>query len=185
MNKFLTSMMVAMAAGIAFAADPVAPFHDYGGAEAHYDGYQMAVEWNNAKKTEIASATREEVLVGFTKDAAAATGLLAKIRGAYETDPMAAVQISAVTQWVMTEDPCFLFFWADFPSDGRKVWAKALMAKLKSASDDYVKAFVLDQLRWCGYPCQAKCVRAFAETEKNAMIRATADLVARGLESQE
>ena len=109
------------------------------------------VEWENANNARLAAATADGVLAAIATDESAAMGLLAQVRGAYETDSLVARQIAAVSQWVMREDPSWFCFWAPKPSLGRRTWVNALVATAEKSPDAYVKMFCLDQLRWCGF----------------------------------
>ena len=109
----------------------------------------FAVGWSQAHDAEIKAATEEDVLAACVADAASAAALLGQIKPAYESDPLVLTQIAAVTQWVMTEDPCFLFFWKPSPSAGRKVWTEALARKIAESKDDYIRTFCRQQLDLC------------------------------------
>ena len=119
--------------------------------------YPTAVVWSAQNDESIAAATSDDVLAEFVDDDEAAAALLAKLRGAYATEPIVITQIAAVSQWVMEPDPCWLFFWEPSRSSGRKVWVKALLARAEGSDDMYIKTFCLDQLRWCAPNCP--CVR--------------------------
>ncbi len=164
MKKLIFAMVMAVGA-MAFAAetkpaeapkpaekpqyvDPN-PYANYGPAMKSTDKDPLAVNWSKAHDAEIAAATTEEVLAACVADAESAAALLAKIKPAYESDPLAMIQIAAVTQWVMTPDPCFLFFWKPSPSDGRKVWSAALARKIAESKDDYIRTFCRQQLDLC------------------------------------
>lgn len=141
----------------------------------------ISVEWENKNDAALKAACADSVLEGFVADEAAAAALLAKVKGAYKTDSMSARQIAAVTQYVMLDDAWY-WLWFDGPrASGRKVWVKALMTRVKGADDDYVKQFCLDQLRWCAYPCTAKCIKALAETEKSKAVKDFEEMIVREL----
>ena len=157
--KRLIFAMVMAAGAMAFAAemkpaekpkyvDPN-PFADYDPARKDSPKAPFAVGWSKAHDAEIAAATEEDVLAGCVESAESASALLAKIRPAYETDPLTMVQIAAVTQWVMLPDPCFLFFWEPSPSEGRKIWTAALARKIAESKDDYIRTFCRQQLDLC------------------------------------
>ena len=65
---------------------------------------------------------------------------------------------------------------------GRKVWVKCLFEQIDRTDDEYVKTFCLDQLRWCGTPCQASAVRALGARSSKG-VKEFADWVARELEA--
>ena len=166
MKQFAIGIALVMAAGVvAFAAEtkpaaakPAAEkpkyvdpnkFADYTLAMQDSPKAPFAVGWSQAHDAEIKAATEEEVLAACVADAASAAALLGKIKPAYESDPLVLTQIAAVTQWVMTEDPCFLFFWKPSPSAGRKVWTEALARKIAESKDDYIRTFCRQQLDLC------------------------------------
>lgn len=100
-----------------------------------------AVEWQKANEAAAAAATSAAALAEATSSAAAARALLARVKGAYATDPFAMLAIAAATQYVMRPgaDPA-----------ARAVWADALLSHFAESADPYVKTLCLDQLRWCG-----------------------------------
>ena len=171
MKQFAIGIALVMAAGaMAFAAEtkpeaakpaaakPAAekpkyvdpnPFADYGAAMTDSAKSPFAVGWTQAHDAEIKAATEEDVLSACVADAASAAALLGKIKPAYESDPLVLTQIAAVTQWVMTDDPCFLCFWKPSPSAGRKVWTEALARKIAESKDDYIRTFCRQQLDLC------------------------------------
>ena len=115
--------------------------------------YPTAVLWSAKNDAEIEAATSDDVLAAFVESDEAAAALLAKVRGAYSSDPLVLTQIAAVSQWVSQPDPCVLCFWKPSRSNGRKVWVNALLSLAEKSDDGYVKTFCLDQLRWCAPPC--------------------------------
>ena len=119
--------------------------------------YPTTVVWSAQNDEALSAATAEDVIAGFAASDEAASALLAKVKGAYASDPIVLTQVGAVSQWVMRPDPCWLFFWEPSPSSGRKVWVKALLSLAEKTGDEYIKTFCLDQLRWCAPNCP--CVR--------------------------
>lgn len=164
MKKLLMSLVLVAA---------VAAWADYGKDMAATYGSCTAVEWQNKNDAPLAQATSAEVLESFVKDEASAKALLAEVKGAYATDPMKAMQVAAVTQLVMVDDECWCKklllcwnFWRQTRADQRKLWAKALLDAANESKDSYVTVFMLDQLRWCGCPCQVPTI---------AKLRASSD----------
>ena len=141
--------IVAIGGAMVFAADPN-PYANYTSGMASDKNHPMAVEWQNANDKAIAEATTDEALAAFVKDATAAKALLAQVKPGYGTDPMAAVQIAAVSQYVMRAEPSWWEFWTWFSDSPRDVWTAALVEARNAARDPYVKAFMRDQLLWCG-----------------------------------
>ena len=143
-------------------------------------GSKTGVTWQNENDAALAEETSPDALAAFVKDADAAAALLAEVKPAYAICPMKAMQIAAVSQFVMQDD-CWcrkvFLFWTQTHDDQRRIWTKALLDAAKAATDPYVQVFMLDQLRWCGYPCQAPKVSVFrASTDK--AVSAMAEQVA-------
>lgn len=148
-------------------------FADYGkDMSATYQSC-TAVDWQNKNNAPLAEATKPEVLEGFVKDEASAKALLASVEGAYTSDPMKLMQIAAVTQFVMVDDECWckkvFLFWQQTRAEQRKIWATALLDLAKGSKDSYVTVFMLDQLRWCGCPCQAPAVSVLRASQDKAV----------------
>ncbi len=148
-------LCAAVAAMVAGAAEN--PYSSYEKAMAPVKDSPMAVEWQNKADKAIADATACGALAAYVKDAAAAKTLLAKVKGAYVSCPQDLTVIAAVSQFVM-KPAC-----PKTCAEGRKVWTAALLEAARTSADDYVKTFMLDQLRWCGCPSQAAAVRAIGD----------------------
>jgi len=124
-----------------------------------------AERWQAQNRAKLAAATEDAVLAAFVKDEASAAALLSEVKTGFQTDPMKAFQIAAVTQFVMCPKR----------KSGRALWTAQLLAFAEKAEQPDVKMFYIDQLRWCGLKTQAakvveigkasgkKCVREFAE----------------------
>lgn len=183
MKKVMFSMMVAVAAAAVWAKnDPVAPYDGYGPAMKSTPEKPLTSVWQQEKRTAIDAATSDAVLAAFVADAASAKALLAKLEGAFTTDPLTLTQISSVSQWVMLPDAWYdvFRFWAATHADGRKVWVKALLDTAETSSDAYVKTLCLDQLRWCGCDCPVVVsrIRAIGEKSGDKDLRQMAELAA-------
>jgi len=190
-NKIVAVFLLSAASSLVFAdktpagADPTAPYHEYGPAMAHKDGHSMAVEWHDENGAELEPAVDAGTLADLVADKDAATAFLQQVKGAYETDPMVAIQMAAVSQWVMGEEPCWLCFWKPSPSAGRKVWVDALLARAETSADAYVQMACLDQLRWCGCRCPEALARIRAiGAAGDKPVREMAALLLRELEGK-
>jgi hypothetical protein len=188
MKKSAMIVAAALAALAARAADPVAPYNNYGPAMASTAEKPLTSEWQKQQAEAIAAATSDDALAAIASRPAAAEALLAKVRGAYETDALTLTQIAAVTQWVMRRDAWWtpVCFWTVSHAEGRKVWVRALLKQAETAQDAYVKTFCLDQLRWCACPCPAlpARVRALADASKDAGVKAMASMVLRAVSAR-
>ena len=107
-----------------------------------------AEKWQAQNRAKLAAATKDEVLAAFVKDAASASALLSEVKSGFQTCPVKAFQIAAVTQYVMRPG-----------KEGRALWTEQLLAFAAKADKTDVKMFYLDQLRWCGLRAQAAKVR--------------------------
>ena len=190
-------MSFGLAAILALAATAVEPakerkyvdpneYASYGPGTASKPGDPSVAEWQKGNEAALKAATAPEVLETYVKDADAAKALLAKVKGAYASDPMALTVAAAVSQFVMRPDDCgwlcsvgrFIAFWRTCP---RTVWTEALISCAGETKDTYVQMFCLDQLRWCGLPCQAEKVRALADAVPDKSVKDFAGWVAREL----
>lgn len=157
------------------------PFSDYDLGMRPAVGDPMAVEWQDANDAAIAAATTDEALAACVVDEACARALLSKLRGAYASMPLALTRMAAVSQWVMTPEPCWFCFWKPSPAAGRKIWVKALLDKAEQEGDAYIKTFCLDQLRWCApaCPCVICRIEGIAEACDDKNVKEFAALVIR------
>ena len=101
------------------------------------------------------------------KDAASASALLSEVKPGFQTCPVKAFQIAAVTQYVMRPG-----------KEGRALWTEQLLAFAAKAEKNDVKMFYLDQLRWCGLKAQAGKVREMGKAAKEKCVKDFAELVA-------
>ena len=106
------------------------------------DGIPTAVAWQNDNDAALAAVTKPEVLAKFVSSDAAADGLLAKLKGAYGSDPVVMTQIGCVTQLVLCPK-------CEKAPACRKTWVAALKRKMTSTDDDYIKTFCQQQLWLC------------------------------------
>ena len=119
----------------------------------------IASIWQKENEKALAAAVSEGEIAAYTDSEEAAMKLLSSVKPAYATDPLDAFRIAEVTHWVMVDsDSSWYEFWREHRGPNRRIWTEALIATASGASDDYVKLFCLDQLRWCAFPCQAEKV---------------------------
>ena len=180
MKRLLFALAVA-ACSVAFAAPKDA--YDIRPEAAKPADAPSSVDWENKNDAALKAATSDAVLAEIVADDDNAEKLLAKLKGAYLTDPLVAFQVAAVTQWTMASDPWYCLFWGEHAL-GRKVWVKCLFEQIDRTDDEYVKTFCLDQLRWCGTPCCARCIAEIAAQEKSKAVRDFAEVVVRELRGE-
>ena len=157
-------IVAVLAAVTCFAAGKKKDAYDIKPGAAKATDAPAAEKWQAQNKAKLADATKDEVLAAFVKDAASASALLAEVKPGFQTCPVKAFQIAAVTQYVMLPGKA-----------GRALWTEQLLAFAERAEQPDVKMFYIDQLRWCGLKTQAakvveigkasgkKCVQEFAE----------------------
>ena len=120
--------------------------------------------WQKENEIWISKATAPEVIAACVESREKADALLAEVKTAYETDPVAAVKIAEVTHYVMDKpNPPWWAFWRSSREGERRIWTEALLERAKTAADDYVKIFCLDQLRWCAFPEQSPEILSVGE----------------------
>lgn len=132
-----------------------------------------AEKWQAQNKAKLAEATKDEVLAAFVKDAASASALLAEVKPGFQTCPVKAFQIAAVTQYVMLPGKA-----------GRALWTEQLLAFAEKAEQPDVKMFYIDQLRWCGLTTQAEKVRELGKVSGKKCVQEFAEQVATELSGE-
>jgi len=152
------------------------PFTNYDVAMRPVKGSPMAVEWQAAAAKDIEKATSCEVVARLTADRAAMDSLLANVDKAYATNPMVATQIAAISQKAMCSK-------CPKAPAMRKMWTAALYDAASKPKSEYAALFCLDQLRWCGYPEQAKDVRKLGAASKSKAVKDFAEMVAKELDA--
>lgn len=130
-------------------------------------------KWQAQNKAKLAEATKDEVLAAFVKDAASAAALLAEVKPGFQTCPVKAFQIAAVTQYVMLPGKA-----------GRALWTEQLIAFAEKAEQPDVKMFYIDQLRWCGLKAQAEKVRELGKASGKKCVQEFAEQVATELSGE-
>ena len=136
-------------AGLSAAVMGADKLPDYSKSAAKSAMHVSAADWQQKEAAAIAAATDESVLAAFVADEASAKALLDKLEGAYRSDPIVMTQVAAVTHWVMSSEPFFLWFWEPSPAAGRKVWVAALKDMAESTTDAYVSTLCRQQLDIC------------------------------------
>ena len=134
----------------------------------------IAVEWQNQHDACLAAVLRPEALAPYLKTPAAADALLAKVQGAYKTEPMVAMQIGTLTQMVMCPK-------CDKAPAGRAIWKEALLRAAETSTDSYRTMFFLDQLRWCGTADQKGRIAAIGAKAKEKCVKDFVTMVNREL----
>lgn len=171
MKKIL--MVVVLAAATCLAAGKKKDAYDIKPDAAKPTDAPASEKWQAQNKAKLADATKDEVLAAFVKDEASASALLSEVKPGFQTCPVKAFQIAAVTQYVMLPG-----------KTGRALWTKQLLAFAEKADKTDVKMFYLDQLRWCGLKAQAGKVRGIAKTSKEKAVAEFAEQVATELSGE-
>ena len=94
-------IVAVLAAVTCFAAGKKKDAYDIKPGAAKATDAPAAEKWQAQNKAKLADATKDEVLAAFVKDAASASALLAEVKPGFQTCPVKAFQIAAVTQYVM------------------------------------------------------------------------------------
>lgn len=105
----------------------------------------IATTWIKANEQAVAEATKPETIAACVATKAAAAKLLALAKTGYQTDALAALQMSAATQYVMASPA---------REKERRIWTEALIDAATKAHEVQLIMFYVDLFRWCGYPDQ-------------------------------
>ena len=143
----------------------------------------LGTAWHAQHLAEVNEATADDALAAFVQSRDDAVKLLSRAKGDYSTDPLSAVRIAAVTQYVMVNaDKRWYEFWKTSRSRERAVWTDAIVLALEIAPDEGTAIFLLDQLRWCGRAEQSAAVeKAIANFGKSSHVAQFAAQVLREL----
>ena len=160
-------VVAVLAAVTCFAAGKKKDAYDIKPEAAKPADAPAAEKWQAQNKAKLAEATKDEVLAEFVKDAASASALLAEVKTGFQTCPVKAFQIAAVTQYVMLPGKA-----------GRALWTEQLLAFAGKAEQPDVKMFYIDQLRWCGLKAQAEKVRELGKASGKKCVQEFAEQVA-------
>lgn len=195
MKKIVIVAMMALAAAV-FAKDQ--EILDIRPAPAKPGDAPSAVQWQKTHTNELSKLTTQWAENFFKGGQKAIDAELAWVMPAFGTEPLKAVEIAFLSQYVMTLPSCggcknagkpWWKFWGSSEKDCAKVagprelWAKSLLKFAANAKEPEVTNWFLDQIRWCGLPCQAKCVRSLA-ANKDKAVKDFAEMVARELEGK-
>lgn len=166
-------IVVVLAAMTCFAAGKKKDAYDIKPGAAKPTDAPASEKWQSQNKAKLAEATKDEVLAAFVKDAASASALLAEVKPGFQTCPVKAFQIAAVTQYVMLPGKA-----------GRALWTEQLLAFAEKAEQPDVKMFYIDQLRWCGLKAQAAKVRELGKASGKKCVLEFAEQVATELSGE-
>lgn len=175
MNKILFATLLALSSQVFAQDDKV--LDSIKPPEEISASAKTAVDWQSDNNKALEQAMQDAKLCQIVKDEASAKAYLAKVKGAYLTDPMVATTIAAVSQLVVR--PCTKCC----QKKAREIWTKALLDTAKSATDAYVAQFCIDQLRWCASPSQADLVRQAAAGKPKEVV-SLAEMAAKELEGK-
>ena len=166
-------IVAVLAAATCLAAGKKKDAYDIKPEAAKATDAPAAEKWQAQNRAKLAEATKDEVLAAFVKDAASASALLAEVKPGFQTCPVKAFQIAAVTQYVMLPGKA-----------GRALWTEQLLAFAEKSEQPDVKMFYIDQLRWCGLKAQAAKVRALGQASGKKCVQEFAEQVATELDGE-
>ena len=166
-------IVVVLAAATCFAAGKKKDVYDIRPEAEKETDAPTAEKWQAQNRAKLAEATKDEVLAAFVKDAASAAALLSEVKPGFQTCPVKAFQIAAVTQYVMLPGKA-----------GRALWAGQLLAFAEKSEQPDVKMFYIDQLRWCGLKAQAGKVRELGKASGKKCVQEFAEQVATELDGE-
>ena len=125
------------------------PFANYDVAMKDSPSAPFAVGWSQVHDKEIREATAEAKIAEIVEHEKTIRELFARVKGAYESDPLVLTQIAAITQWVMLPPHRIDDFFIPFQASARQRWQRELRRAIDAAADPYVKTFFTQQLDLC------------------------------------
>ncbi len=137
-----------------------------------------AVHWQNVNQKALDEALSCKTISGLVATDKSMADLLAKVQGAYLTEPIVATQIMEISHKVMCNK-------CPKAAGVRVRWVAALLSAAKSSTDIYRTTFFLDQLRWCGRKSDVKAINAIAAASNSKAIKDFAAMVIRELNTVE
>ena len=164
MKKIFTAALLAI---VAAGCTTTTPAPEASAAKPKKDAYDIRPQdkgskyptsqaWQADNREKLDKETSAAACAEVLSCAKKADKLLGAVKTGYQTCPMAAEKIAAVTQYVMT------------PAGAAKrdLWADALFTHAQAADKSDVACWYLDQLRWCGRADQAEAVRSWGASHK-------------------
>ena len=172
MKKLLLAVVVA-ASVFAVRAD----YNDIKPEETSKKAAPTAVVWQGDNAKKLAAAVDCKTIAKLVETDESMAALLAKVKGAYKTDPIVATQIMEISHKVMCTK-------CEKAPKCRERWVAQLIKAAETSTDSYRTTFFLDQLRWCGRKADVKAVLAIGAKGCKA-VKDFSGMVARELEAAE
>jgi hypothetical protein len=184
MKKSVFLLAIAVSAfNLLFAArDPsfVDPneYGDYKKAMASNPDFPMAVEWQNTNNACLLKIDDAWCAKQFSMGESNLSQLLDEVKGAYNSDAMVLTKIATLTQYAMV---CKAPWWTFGirRSEERLLWTKLLLEKAANSADNYIKMFMIDQLRWCAFSSQAQAIKDIAKNASDKGVESIACMAIR------
>ena len=145
-------------------------------AQAPKQAAPTAVQWQGANKKALAEAVSCMTICSLIASDKSMADLLAKVQGAYLTDPIVATQIMEISHKVMCNE-------CPKAAAVRVRWITALITAAKTSTDMYRTIFFLDQLRWCGRKSDIKAVNEIGAANNSKAVKDFAAMVVRELQN--
>lgn len=121
----------------------------------------LGTKWHAVNAELVATETSDKALEVWLSSSEKCQELLLKVKTGYQTKPIDAIVIAAVTQYVMTPNK----------AAKRGFWVKSIISELKKTNDAMIAHFYLDQLRWCGEKEQIPEIKAAVSQIKNKELQ--------------
>jgi hypothetical protein len=172
MKKLFLAVVLA-ASAVAARADA----YDIKPGEASAKAAPTAVIWQGDNAKKLAAAVDCKTIAKLVETDESMAALLAKVKGAYKTDPIVATQIMEISHKVMCTK-------CEKAPKCRERWVAQLVKAAETSTDSYRTTFFLDQLRWCGRKADVKAVLAIGEKGCKA-VKDFSEMVARELNAAE
>ena len=154
-----------------------ADYNDIKPGETSAKAAPTAVVWQGKNAKKLAEAVDCKTIAKLVETDESMAALLAKVKGAYKTDPIVATQIMEISHKVMCVK-------CEKAPKCRERWVAQLIKAAETSTDSYRTTFFLDQRRWCGRKSDVKAVLAIGAKGDKA-VKDFSGMVARELNAAE
>jgi hypothetical protein len=169
MKKLFLAVVLA-ASAVAARADA----YDIKPGEASAKAAPTAVVWQGDNAKKLAAAVDCKTIAKLVETDESMAALLAKVKGAYKTDPIVATQIMEISHKVMCTK-------CEKAPKCRERWVAQLVKAAETSTDSYRTTFFLDQLRWCATKDEIPAIKEIAAKFSDKGVSSIAEMAVKEL----
>ncbi|MBO5643041.1 MAG: hypothetical protein J6S51_03445 [Kiritimatiellae bacterium] len=167
--KLLTFIISITLCAIQLSAAPKTDYEKMAQAKPEEKGAALlGTKWHAKNAQLVADTTTDECLEIWLSSKEKCDELLSKVQTGYQTKPIDAILIAAVTQYVMRSNVA-----------KRELWVKSIISRLNMTMDSMIAHFYLDQLRWCASQEHIPEIKSSVSRIKDVELKKFLDLLIR------